>query len=402
MISNIEDLVTYICTKQQDKSVLLLDQRDKTFLFSLSAQFKKSLALTANQAKLLMKILEEKKDQIVEVDWHRHLIENPVFKYPFRTIDQSKTISLIKYKNEQCISIKFPFDRKMNETLHKITIGRYGYVKELKSYVYAFSIDNLFNILKDDNVRQYGFTIHESLTNFYEKINKIRENPESHKPLLEYEDRIVIKNSNRFLKKYFDENQNGDMLHDLFLGKTLGLTPSKKLIESLNSMNLDQKSLDILLGKNCRFVTSNRSEFNKSALTCFLKSVEQWPVLFILEDDQMLYNSLNEWHQSLNNIGIDNNKMSVLSRSVDDQQFNSYIKDHRLNNLVDEKTKVVFIKNKIPKVLYKIDFKPKIVVSMSTFYVHFSTQKLLDSHPFIIFYTDQILNTSAGKEIAKL
>ena len=190
-------------------------------------------------------------------------------------------------------------------------------------------------------------------------------------------------------------------MHDVFLGKTLGLTPSKKLIEKLNSTDFNQKFSNILLDKGSRFSTSDKSEFNKNSLIDFLMSVDHWPIMFILDGDQKLHNDLNEWHSMLNGAGIENNEISVLSRSTDNQLFNSYIKDHQLNNLVDNKTKVVFIKNKIPKLLYKIDFKPKIVISMSTFYVHFSTQKMLDSHPFIMFYTDQSL-TTPGKQIATL
>jgi hypothetical protein len=395
--SNIEDLVTYLC----NKNMSMLDQRDKTFLFSLSSQFKKSLALTANQATLLMKILKEKKDTVDEISHHSYLIENPVFKYPFRTVDTSKTISLINYNNELCVSVKFPYDRKMRDTIVDTVRGRYGYDKKTRSYVYPFSIENLYSILKNDNIKNYGFTIHESIKKFYEKIVKIKEEADLYKPSLDYDDDIVVKNSNRLVTKYFEDNKKENILHNVFLGKTMGLIPGKKLIEKINSMNFDTKTVEILLDEKSRFVSSNKSTFNKSSVVNFIKSVEQYPVLFILDDDNSLHTALSEWHCLLNTTGIKNSEIAVLSRSTDNQNFNSYIKDQQLNNLVDQETKVVFIKNKIPKILYKIDFKPKIIVSVSTFYVHFSTQKLLDSHPFIMFYTDQSL-AMTGKEIAKL
>jgi len=379
----------------------MLDQRDRTFLFSLSSQFKKSLALTANQANLLMKILKEKKNTIDEMSVHSYLIENPIFKYPFRTVDMSKTISLITHNNELCISIKFPYDRKLKDTIMGLVRGRYGYHKDSRSYVYPLSIENLYNILINDSIRNYGFDVHDSIKNIYEKITKIKDKAELYKPLLDYEEDLVIKNSNKLVTKYFEDNKQENILHNLFLGKIIGLTPGKKLIEKINSMNFDTKIVEILLGEHHQFASANSSTFDRSAVVNFLKSVEQYPVLFILEEDQRLHNSLSSWHQLLNAAGIENGEISVLSRSTDNQNFNSYIKEHQLNNLVVDKTKVVFIKNKIPKVLYKIDFKPKIIVSMSTFYVHFSTQRMLDSHPFIMFYTDQSLDIT-GKKIAKL
>lgn len=395
--SNIEDLVTHICDQSSSKHISDLDQRDRTFLFSLSSQFKKSLALTVNQANLLMKILKEKKNVINEISVHCYLIENPVFKYPFRTVDTSRTISLITHNNELCISIKFPYDRKMRDTVTGLVSGRYGYNKNLRSYVYPFSTENLYNILINDNIRNYGFNIHESIKNLYEKIAKIKDEGDLYKPLLDYDKDLVVKNSNKFVTKYFEDNKKENILHNLFIGKTIGLTPGKKLIEKINSMNFDTKVVEILLDSHHRFATT----VNSSLVINFIKSVEQYPILFILEEDQHLHTSLSSWHQLLSNIGVKNSEISVLSRSADNQSFNTYIKDHQLNNLVVDETKVVFIKNKIPKVLYKIDFKPKIVISMSTFYVHFSTQRMLDSHPFIMFYTDQSLDLT-GKKIAKL
>jgi hypothetical protein len=70
--------------------------------------------------------------------------------------------------------------------------------------------------------------------------------------------------------------------------------------------------------------------------------------------------------------------------------MNTFIRSKNLNNLVDETTKVVFIKQKVSKVLLKINFKPKVILGTSRYYAHFSAQKMVDSHPVVLYYTDQV------------
>ena len=69
------------------------------------------------------------------------------------------------------------------------------------------------------------------------------------------------------------------------------------------------------------------------------------------------------------------------------------------SNLVDDNTKVVFVKQKMPKILYKIAFTPRIIISSSTFYAHYTGQKMVDSHPLVLYYTEK---QAIGKKIAKL
>ena len=79
--------------------------------------------------------------------------------------------------------------------------------------------------------------------------------------------------------------------------------------------------------------------------------------------------------------------MSILYRSKLNVELNSYIKENCLNNLVDNDTKIVFIKHKIPKILYKLNFKPKMILNNLAYNAHFSIQKLLEQHRFVLSVT---------------
>ena len=86
----------------------------------------------------------------------------------------------------------------------------------------------------------------------------------------------------------------------------------------------------------------------------------------ILKDEKnsdTAFNDLVTTYKSFSNI-IDTQEISVLFRRGGDQDpFNDYIKDKKLNNLVDKHTKVVYISNnKLPKPLLKADWKHKTVM----------------------------------------
>jgi hypothetical protein len=127
-----------------------------------------------------------------------------------------------------------------------------------------------------------------------------------------------------------------------------------------------------------------------------LKEINAYPVLVLADDDEIKFTA---WVAAFIQYGVKQSEMSVLFRSDKNVVFNDYIKNQHLNNLVDSSTKVVFIKNKMPKILYKLEFKPKIVISNSTFYVHYTSQKMVDSHSAVMYYTEK---QHIGKKIAEL
>lgn len=382
LIRTIEDLITHIAESFR-LDTQTFAPKDKTVIFSLAAQFKKNLALTQKQAELIMRILENVEPSLSFIPNARDLIKNPVFKYSFRTVDTSKTISIVNQNSEKYIAVKFPFDKKLSNTLSNIP-KKSSYSKELKSFLFKLDEDTIFNILDHEDIQNYQFSIDQTLRDLYYNIKNIIDNRENYIPVYEYEDTSVIKNANKFLEKYFNDHKTGKLIPDLFLANTLKIIPNKKIIDQINSMNLDYEIVDLLLNKN-HATYDKKTTYHNNIIKQYLKFVDQWPVLFIINDDKNSDVTLSEWHTELNNIGIDNTEISVLFRSTDNTRFNDYIKIQHLNNLVDANTKVVFIRNKMPKILYKINFKPKIVLSSSTFYAHYSAQKLIDSHPSVIY-----------------
>lgn len=394
LVYTIEDLVEKIYNSEQARTILSL--RDKSVMFGVAAQFKKSLPLTLNQANLILSIMEQNKEKIDIIFENQNLLKTPVFKFPFRIVDGTKKIFL---KDNTHIGIRFPYNVTIKNFLSKEMSGKINYDKESKTFYYQATTDNIIKLAESDEIRNAHFELSSDFENLYVNIQKIIKNSENYLPTIDYNDEIFLKNTSKLASTYFDLNKTTDLLSNIFLAKKLEINLSKKLIDHINSMNIDPNLLKLLLKEENVIQASSETEKDINFIISFIKTVKQWPVLVIFgnndNDEKELYN----WYSALLSQGIENVEMSVLFRSQSNKDCNIFIRDNKINNLVTDQTKVVFIKNKIPKILYKINFEPKIVISTSKFYAHFTSQKLIDSHPFIILYTDQ---TTTGIQIGKL
>jgi hypothetical protein len=394
LVNTIEDLIKQIY--ESEKSKKNLSPKDRSVLFSIAAQFSKSLTLTINQANLVLTILEENREKIEMISKNQSLLKSPVFKYPFRVIDTSKKIFI---KNNTHIGIKFPFNQVIKQFLLKEMKGHLEFDFDSKTYFYPLTDENVLKLLNSKEISDETFDISQDLRDLYNHLQNIIENADNYLPTIDYDNGVFLKNSNKLVTNYFDKHRTDNILSNVFLAKTLGIQPSKKLIDMINSMEFNPKFVDLLINEKNKIRSSDTVKKDIEFLTSFVSTINQWPIMIIMSNDATADTELNNWVSALLEHGISNEEISVLFRSQTNKDCNTFIKDSKLNNLVDEKTKAIFIKNKIPKVLYKINFQPKIVISTSKFYAHYTSQKLVASHPYTIIYSDQI---ETGLQIGEL
>jgi hypothetical protein len=98
------------------------------------------------------------------------------------------------------------------------------------------------------------------------------------------------------------------------------------------------------------------------------------------DEDELLKSFVDFFVKS----GVQPTNISALYRSKENEKINEYIKQFQLNNFVDENTKVVFIKYKVPKILYNLNFKPLMILNTLDYNAHYSIQKLVTNHPFAL------------------
>ena len=392
--STIEDLILYIYDPMNGFDRKGLPPRDRSILFSMASQLKKPLSLTERQGTLAVKIISENRHLYESISTLNSLLEFPIYKNTFRVVDISRRIFLF---DKETIGIKFPFDAAINKLLDRIP-GRKIY--DINSRCHKYKLNEVNLIAISNYFQSHNFLIDTKIQEWIDDIKKILKNPEEYVPTIDFiNGNLILRNCGRKLEEYYENNKKEDLIANVFLAKTMNLDFTVNisiLLANAECNNISKK----LLGENKnKFSMSNKRGYTKTDVTNILKDSQLYPILVSIDDNEKLYSDFNEWIKCFNSIGISNKEISVLFRSDKTTEFNNMIKEQELNNLVDINTKVVFIKHKVPKIIYKINFVPKIIISTSTFYVHYTNQKMVDSHPLVLYYTEQ---DTSDKRIAIL
>lgn len=392
----IEDLIGFIRHTHCQNLNSGMSPRDKSVLFSMGKQITNSLSLTERQAELALKIFKNNAERYSSIPGFLNLIDNPKYKTPFRVVDTTKTIHIIEHEGRQYIAVKFPFDHKIAKALSDVKSIR----RNNNANLFRLSEDNIIKII--DNLRYFDFECDEQISKWYEELKEIDKNLENYIPFVTLiDDQLKIINSNQNAETYFEENQTKEFIPDLFLARRMGLKFSKSIIQKIVETKIDDILKSMLLTVDNRFLLSSEDVTAVGKIADTITSSQSYPALVIIPDDASSDAVIDLWYESFSKKMIKNSEMCVLFRSDSNRNFNQKIKDLRLNNKVDHETKIVFVSYKIPKILYKIGFYPKIVVSSSMYYAHYSVQKIIDSHPMIMYHTNHYRN-NLGKNIAKL
>lgn len=391
----IEDLIHYIRDPINgiDNSKIL--PRDKSVIFSMSSQLLKNppLPLTENQANLLTTILKNNKENYKDIPNFEFLINNPIYKYPFRLIELDKKICLIKHEDKTYIRVKLPYDKKINKKFN-LYHGDYTFVDKQK-YFYLTE-KNIFGII--EALKDFDFEIDPKISFWYSEIKKIKDNVEEYKPIVDFTDNeLVLRNTHKSVNEYFNLNKSDNVISNIFLAKSLGLSISKSLLEKIESITDNSMVKNILNLEDTLFSINNDDQIKDA-----LEVIEQWPILVIFNDERNLHTDLIKWSSMFNLLDIDNRNMTVLFRSHHNKRFNEIIKENNLNNMLTDETKVVFVKGKIPKIIYKTEFKPKLIITSMMYFTHTSLQKLVEHHNLVLYYSDTGATNLVGRTFAKL
>jgi hypothetical protein len=361
----------------------------------MSSQLLKStpLALTEKQASLLLTIFQNNMELYKDIPNYVFLVNNPIYKYPFRALELEKKIYLSENEGKKYIRVKLPFDKKINK-IFSVYRGDYTFVDREKFFY--LTDKNIYGII--ECLKEFEFEIDPTLLLWYDEIKSIKDNFEDYKPIVDYVDNtLVLRNSHKSVVNYFNKNRSNNIIPDIFLARSLGLTPSRYLTEQIPLISNDELVQNMLKldGSTC----SLSENIN---LSTAINAIQQWPILVVLTDERNLHTTLDGWYTMFKSIGVSKKEMTVLFRSQMNKKFNELIKQNSLNNMLDENTKVVFVKSKLPKVLYRTGFKPKFIITSGMYFSHTSIQKLIEHHPYVLYYTDTNLKTILGRNIVKL
>ena len=370
MIKTIEDVILKI------DEINLVDS-DKQVLLSLRSQVLKNVALTDRQYELAKEKLAKYESELYAVGITDLTTAMSTLGSPLRYIDRAKTITTVDNANidnpslhlsprsrTPHIKIDFPFNKKTIAAIDNIARAapKSGYLHPRGGKSHYFPLTELNIAMVINTFKDRNFDIDQELIDANAAIEEIAGNKSLYVPgiynnkMLNLKpaavelisEEISLDDPNRLIKLYDRRFRYG-------LGH-VDLATDTVDLESVLSQ---------IISRDDPLVQINLTDCNITEASAALNTLDHFPILVMI-DSKFALQQITMMHQAFSNIG--NDRQSVLFRepSGDGDHVNTYIKENKLNNWVDETTKIVYInKKKLPKILINNIWKPRCAISLS-------------------------------------
>jgi len=334
-----------------------IPKKDKRILLSLAKQLNSGIFLTENQANLLIKIINENRNQVASIFPNvDEVLALSLWTKMFREVKRIKKIYISSEFPESFI-VEFSFNTRLKEKMMQLTIQLRGNVSiSGQKYIITLTEENIQLIV--NGFFKDGFEIDEKIQLFYQEIEEIKTtsiNPFN-----------IYQLSNEKIKKAVIDSMGTD-----YLTNTLFLQDRKIRYQYQNTEKIPENSLiDKIANRPNRkiFVDSSSIDFN--SLITSLISLDRFPLLVIFDGhhaakDKKSLKLVQSAVSSLNipkDIGI----YFRYNKEDDSERFNQDIADLSYNKVLSPTTQIAGISNsKIPKFMIKDGWKPRTVVSFT-------------------------------------
>ena len=375
-------------------------------------------AWTEKQAKLARVIL---KRYLTKFQSHgmdiKNLLDNPQYDQPFRVISFVKSIERFVDEDEETkIEVKFPYTKKIISLIRKLKDGRGlpgGYAQyDGESKKWTFKHTELTTYYLTLIAVRYDFKfITPELLDEYEEVKK--EKLTYKKPVARLiGDEIVVDNGTESFYDYWNEH----------------IKHEKALIQAdrLKEFGISTKGIKLKswseLGKKIALCPKtkawiNKNDYSRDQVMSGLTELNCFPLVIPVSGDPHTNEEAEEWDHWLNTFnrhGIENKNMAFgfdvkepkrgnqdvtwndnIVGKMADEKFETLYDVYQLSKqfkYVDKETKVLFVRNRIPKTLIKSEIKPKcVLVTLGGGYYMSGTDNLkrfLDSLPKTLYYND--------------
>jgi len=372
-------------------SKVSINNYDQKIIFSFSEQIARNVGFTEKQATLALKILKKYKNHLnTELKLYvGDFFENPLFKFPIRTSINQKIMSIVQtgiFNKE--VKVQFPYNEtyitKIRQNKNKLDKAIWN--PDEKSWFFSLSEKNLRFLMDFANTE--NFQISNELKMYFDQIVEVIKNIENIVPMLTLDgttikfknisEKIPDFSTNNILEAFFTARKYGIFSHDDVLAG---------LLDQCDAIPVIKEFLKTDPSENF-YINSEKTDF--SQLTDIIKYLS--PCLFVIPNGNQL-EDLQKSVNFLNSIGISNEQMSVMFRlpSETDKNFNIFVKNQNLNNLINENIQVAFINGKLPKPLLKSQIKFNSIVNLGGKNDHRVIKNFIENHENLIIYTNQSL-----------
>jgi len=340
----------------RDKPFKLAPENQKV-LYSIGSQVYKGRALTQKQHELVKKLLLEwyvEQFDAQGIDLFKHV---DLIREPYREVDKSHWVKILTKNDKQYIGIRFPFSNSVIEhinDLKKETDTDYFYDKHVHHFV--LNEINVFKVMTIANKFAEKFDIESEIQQYY---NTLVEYDMNKKDIIPGVVNFEFTNVHDELKKHLEIKYpviDRNTITDIWDKRRLyGL----EHFDNINISNYSTLGQKLLARTNSNVVV--RSEvWNIDQVLNSLYEVGRFPIIIALDPTMEVFDRLTEVYNSIKGY-IDNKNISVMFRldNKENQEFNQFIRDKRLNNSIDDNTQVVIAnRKKITKPIIKSQWNP--------------------------------------------
>ena len=378
---------------------------------------------TEKQAKLALVILKRylSKFQAHGMDI-RSLLDEPKFEDDFRVISADKTIE--RYTDEDGvdkIELRFPYDKKLIQLVRclkdqrDLPAGYSQYDGEAKKWTFLQS-DVTTYYLTLIAVR-YDFKFVDAM--LLDQYEEIRDTIIGHrKPTARMEDgRIVLEDAPESLREYWDNNlKDLDPLQQVDSLKNFDISTSGIIIPSVTSI------AHKIAHNNYHKLWIDSKSYGKRDVVMGLKELDCFPLMMPVSGEINSVDDVRdfwEWLNAFKAHGIDilnecswgfdvkepvymkdqrkgyNEKQMVINNNSSRDFFENLYELHQMSRQfkqIGDNTKIIFVRNRIPRALIKSKLKPKAsLVALGGGYYTTGTdnlKRLLENLPKELYYSD--------------
>ena len=371
---------------------------------------------TEKQAKLAVVIL---KRYLTKFQKHKMdikpLLDKPVYDEPFRVIDFNKSIE--KYKNEEeesLIDLKFPYSKKVVTLIRclrdkkRLPVSYAKYNGELKIWTFKQTDVTTYYLTLIAIRYDFEFVDPTLLDEYYEVRNEIKGYKNPTAKLIGGE--IIIENAPESMLDYWNKNlKDKKPLLQLDALKNLGIKTTNINVEA------ETYTAKKIAEQNHQKLWIDKKEYSRDEIVAGLKELDCFPILMPVTGDINSKEDVDEfwaWIKTFERNGIDILKelswgfdlkepnedtlggFTLLQKSTQDQKDKMF-ELHQMSKqfkFIDQTTKVIFVRNRIPRALIKSKIKPR--ASLTTLgggYYSAGTEhlkRLLENLPKKLYYSD--------------
>jgi len=385
-----EDLIEIISGMTQGKFVFEIQNTDRNLMFSLGKQCLRQIPFTDRQYELAKRKILDYKNQFEAngIDGVEEKMNN--LRQPLRSIDRSKTISLVEQNDQTMIAVRFPFAKNMIkyiEILNSIHKNK-GYDKANKTHFITPTEKNIYRVI--GNFQKANFEIEESLQEQYGKLLEMKENKNEYVPGVYG---LQLKNLHNKAFDYAISSIGQPSIENLALYKDrqdiLGIDyfDEDDLAHSVGKLQPLTKKI---INRSKQNILVNSSKYTVDNVVESVLELHRFPLLVIIPDNDDSTECLQDVYECFKGIVLDES-CTVMFRKDNknqvDRSFNTFIKQKNLNNSLAKNSKIVYISNnKIPKPLLISDWRPSAVLMYGSVRTNMKLDAYVSECDLVIHY----------------